>query len=156
MISFIRAFSLFLLTSVKFVVGVPAAYATMQMTFWELWIFSSVSGIFGVACFVFLSDWLFKIWDNFRMKYFPPKVNPKPKKVFSKRTRGYVKIVRKYGLAGLALLTPTLLSIPVGTILARRFFPSRAKVFLYISGSVILWAVGISAILHFPSLLNFR
>ncbi len=156
MLSLLRTISLFLLTSVKFVVGVPAAYAAMQMTFLELSLFSSISGIFGVACFVFLSDWLFKIWDNLRMKYFPPKEAKAKRKIFSKSARRYVLIVRKYGLAGLALLTPTLLSIPIGTILARKFFPNRAKVFFYLSGSVILWAVAISAVLHFPSLINFK
>jgi hypothetical protein len=156
MITFLRTLSLFLLTSVKFVVGVPAAYAAMKMTFWELSAFSSISGIFGVACFVFLSDWLFKILGNLKMKYFPPKETAKKRKVFSKSARRYVSIVRKYGLAGLALLTPTLLSIPIGTILARKFFPNRTKVFFYLSGSVILWAVAISAILHFPSLINFK
>lgn len=90
------------------------------------------------------------------MKYFPPKKIIAKRKVFSKSARRYVAIVRKYGLTGLALLTPTLLSIPIGTILARKFFPNRTKVFLYLSGSVILWAVAISALLHFPSLINFR
>jgi hypothetical protein len=153
MLSFFRILSLFLLTSVKFVVGVPATFAALQMSFFELWIFASLSGIFGVACFVFLSDWLFKIWDAIRMRYFPPKKHVK-KQVFTKKNRRFVLFVRKYGLIGLALLTPTLISIPVGTILARKFFSNRWKVFIYISGSVVLWAVTLSAILHFPALIK--
>ena len=153
MLSFLRILSLFLLTSVKFVVGVPATFAALQMSFIELWIFASVSGIFGVACFVFLSDWLFKIWDAFRMRYFPKNQHTK-KAVFTKKNRRFVSFIRKYGLVGLALLTPTLISIPVGTILARKFFSNRWKVFVYISSSVILWAVALSAILHFPALIQ--
>lgn len=153
MLSFFRILSLFLLTSVKFVVGVPATFAALQMSFLELWIFASLSGIFGVACFVFLSDWLFKIWDAIRMRYFPKK-NHTRKRVFTKKNRRFVTFVRKYGLVGLAILTPTLISIPVGTILARKFFTNRWKVFVYLSSSVILWAVTLSAILHFPSLIQ--
>lgn len=154
MLSIFKLIPLFLLTSVKFVIGVPAAYASMDLSFWELWFFGSISGIFGVACFFFLSDWLFKIFDILRMKYFPPKKASEPKKVFSRKSRFYVKLIRKYGLAGLAILTPTLISIPVGTILARRFFPNRAKVFMYLSASVVLWSVALSAALNFPSLFK--
>ncbi len=154
MLSWFKVIPLFLLTSVKFLVGVPAAYAAWRMNFWELSLFSSVAGIFGVAVFVFLSDWLFKLWDNFRMRYFPPKAEKKKRKVFTKQNRRYVSLVKKYGLPGLAFLTPTLLSIPVGTILARRFFPNRNLVFIYLSCSVILWAFTMSAILHFPSLFQ--
>lgn len=153
MLSFIRILSIFLLTSVKFVVGVPAAFAALQMNFFELLIFASLAGIFGVACFVFLSDWIFKIWDTIRYRFFPAKVNVK-KPLFSKKSRRFVAFVRKYGLIGLALLTPTLISIPVGTILARKFFPNRWKVFVYLSGSVVLWAFALSAILHFPSMIQ--
>lgn len=154
MLPIFKLIPLFLLTSVKFVVGIPAAYAAMDFSFWELWIFGSISGIFGVACFIFLSDWLFKIYDVLRMKYFPPKQPTKTKKVFSKKSRFYVKLIRKYGLAGLAILTPTLISIPVGTILARRFYPNRAKVFMYLCVSVILWSVALSAALNFPTLFK--
>lgn len=153
MLSFIKIISLFLLTSVKFVVGVPAAFAALKMNFFELLIFASLAGIFGVACFVFLSDWLFKIWDAIQFRIFPQKFKTK-KAVFSKKSRRFVLFVRKYGLIGLALLTPTLISIPVGTVLARRFFPNRWKVFIYISSSVVLWALALSAILNFPSLIN--
>jgi len=153
MLSFIKIISLFLLTSVKFVIGVPATFTALKMNFFELLIFASLAGIFGVACFVFLSDWLFKIWDMLRMRYFPKKEKAK-KVVFSKNSRRFVSFVRKYGLIGLALLTPTLISIPVGTILARKLFPNRWKVFVYISGSVVLWALTLSAILHFPSFIS--
>jgi hypothetical protein len=152
MLSILKGIPLFLLTSVKFLVGVPAAYAAWKMNFWELFVFSSIAGVFGVGLFVYLSDWLFKIWDNFRMRYFPPKAKKSKARIFTRRNRQYIKIVRKYGLPGLALLTPTLLSIPVGTILARRFFPSRKLVFLYISISVVLWSVAMSAIIHFPGI----
>ncbi|MEZ5173982.1 MAG: hypothetical protein R2850_10880 [Bacteroidia bacterium] len=154
MLSILKGIPLFLLTSVKFLVGVPAAYAAWRMNFVELSLFSSISGIFGVAIFVFLSDYLFRIWDNLRMKYFPPKANKNKKKVFSRKARRYVTLVRRYGLPGVALLTPTLLSIPIGTILARRFFPNRKVVFIYLSASVILWSVALSALLHFPTLFH--
>ena len=111
------------------------------------------AGITGVSIFMFFSDWLFKIWDTFRQRFLPKKAT-KPHKIFSRKSRLYVKIIRKYGLPGIAFITPTIISIPVGTLLARRLYPNRKKVFLYLSISVILWSLTLSAILHFPSLLS--
>jgi hypothetical protein len=148
--SFLTLFSLFLLASVKFVVGVPAAYAALHLGFFELILFAVVSGVFGVSVFIFLSDFLFKLWDQFAYRYLPKK-DPSKKKIFTKRNRRYVKLVKTYGLMGISLLTPTIISIPVGTILARRFFENRWQVYAYLCGSVVLWSIALSAILHFPS-----
>jgi hypothetical protein len=153
MATFIQFLLLFLLSSVKFVVGVPSAFAAFKLGFVELILFASGAGITGVTIFMFFSDWLFKMWEAFRIRFLPVK-KAKPHKIFSKKSRLYVKIIRKYGLAGIALITPTIISIPVGTLLARRIFPDRKKVFLYLSISVVLWSITLSAILHFPSLLR--
>ena len=153
MATFIQFVLLFLLSTVKFVVGVPSAFAAFKLGFVELILFASGAGITGVTIFMFFSDWLFKMWGAFRIRFLPAQ-NPKPHKIFSKKSRLYVKIIRKYGLPGIALITPTIISIPVGTLLARRIFPDRKKVFFYLSVSVVLWSITLSAILHFPSLLR--
>jgi hypothetical protein len=59
----------------------------------------------------------------------------------------YVKIIRRYGLFGLAFITPTIISIPVGSMLAGRLFPDKREVLLYLSGSVVLWSMALSAVL---------
>jgi hypothetical protein len=144
---------LFLLCTVKFVVGLPAAYAAFNLGFLELTLFGSLAGLTGVSAFMFFSDYLFRFWDAFRIRFFPPKKNVK-RKIFSRSSRFYVKIIRKYGLAGIAFITPTIISIPVGTLLARRLYPDRKKVFLYLLASVVLWSLTFSAILHSPALLR--
>ncbi|MFM2285507.1 MAG: hypothetical protein RLZZ543_1004 [Bacteroidota bacterium] len=153
MSTIIQFLLVFLLSTVKFVVGVPSAFAAFGFGFFELSAFGIAAGITGVSIFMFFSDWLFKMWDTFRQRFLPKKA-PKPHKIFSRKSRSYVKIIRKYGLPGIAFITPTIISIPVGTLLARRLYPNRKKVFLYLSISVILWSLTLSAILHFPSLLS--
>lgn len=140
----------FLLCAVKFVVGAPAAFLTLNLTFWEMVLFTSSGGIFGVFSFMFISSFLLNLINlivfRIKGKREPQKEKPK-KKIFTRKNRMYVKIIRKYGLPGLAFLTPTIISIPVGTFLAVRFFPNKLKVFVFLSSSVVLWALIISFIL---------
>ena len=138
---------LFLLCTVKFVFGVPATYLVYRFNFIELTLFSSVAGISGVLFFSFLGDLLFQLWRKFRVRYFKPSIK-NHKKIFTPGNRLYVKIKRRYGLFGLAFITPTIISIPVGSMLAGRLFHNKLKVLIYLSGSVILWSMALSAVLN--------
>lgn len=52
----------------------------------------------------------------------------KRKRVFTKRNRRFVKIWSRYGVKGIAFLTPILLSPPIGTILANAFGGHRKEI----------------------------
>jgi hypothetical protein len=69
----------------------------------------------------------------------------KPKKVFTKRNRRFVKIWRKYGELGVSFLTPILLSPPGGSILAIALGGSRKKTI----GYMFLWSVVWSTIITY-------
>jgi len=144
---------LFLLSMVKFVVGVPSAFAAFQFNFWELLLFAISAGFMGVTVFMFFSDWLFAVWDAFKYRFFRKK-EPVKKKIFTRQSRIFVRIIKKYGLPGIALITPTIISIPIGTILARRLYPDRKKVYIYLLVSVVIWSFILSLVLHFPKILS--
>lgn len=63
-----------------------------------------------------------------------------PARKFTYRNRITIKIVRKYGLLGIVVLTPIVLSIPIGTFIATRFYASNRYLVLYLSVSVIFWS----------------
>ncbi len=52
-----------------------------------------------------------------------------------------VRIKQKYGLIGIALSTPFLLSIPVGVFLVVRYYSASRTKFLYLIASNFLWSV---------------
>ena len=69
-----------------------------------------------------------------------------------KRKRGIkevitIKAVRKYGVYGIAAITPILLSIPIGTIIALRLFPEKRKTVPVLMSSVVIWAIILSVVL---------
>lgn len=62
-------------------------------------------------------------------------------KLFTKRTRLAVRIWRRAGMAGIAFLTPLLLTPIGGTALAVSFRVNRGQLFLYMLISGIGWAI---------------
>ncbi len=62
-------------------------------------------------------------------------------KIFTSGNRRMVNIWQKYGLWGVAFLTPPLLTPPVGTLLASGFGEPRQRIVLFMLVSSILWGI---------------
>ncbi|MDB2651817.1 pantoate--beta-alanine ligase [bacterium] len=80
---------------------------------------STLGGLVGVVFFVKFSESVLKLY----FRFFPFKPNTKKKKGFKRAFA--IKVARKYGLFGIALITPIFLSIPLGTFLALHFYFCR-------------------------------
>lgn len=61
------------------------------------------------------------------------------KKVFSKKSRRFVKIWKKYGIIGISFFTPILLSPPGGAILAVAFGGSKKQMMIYMFVFSVIW-----------------
>ena len=57
-----------------------------------------------------------------------------------------VRVKRNQGLNGLAAITPVLISIPLGTILAARYFRHDKRALPVLFSSVLIWDVILSSI----------
>ena len=120
-------------------IAIPLSAIQYDFNFLQTLLFSLSGGIIGVFLFSMLSD----------------KINilfPKKKKINRKRKRGVkevitIKAARKYGVYGIAAITPILLSIPIGTILALRLFPEKRKTLPVLMSSVVIWAIILSVVL---------
>lgn len=88
-------------------------------------------GMLGVIFYLYL--WHFIVL--FKHKYFPSK--PKPIK-FKKSSRMMVKVIRKYEVYGLALLSP-IISIPLATILAAAIEKNKWRIKIIMLGSFTIW-----------------
>jgi hypothetical protein len=66
------------------------------------------------------------------------------KRVFTKRNRRIVRIWKRYGLTGIALITPVILSIPIGTLIANSLVDDRRKILIYMFFSILFWSVAMT------------
>ena len=122
----------------KFAATFPIAIYAMRMTFTQTLIYTNIGGIIGTIVFVYFSDFLIKIWTH----YWPEKLklHRKTKKIFTGRNRRYVKIKRKYGFYGIAILSPVILSIPLGSFLAVKYYGIKLKNILILITGQVIWS----------------
>jgi hypothetical protein len=73
---------------------------------------------------------------------------PQKPKLFTKRTRLAVRIWKRFGMAGIAFLTPLMLTPIGGTALAVSFGVHRGQLLLYMLLSGIGWAVVQTLVLY--------
>lgn len=70
------------------------------------------------------------------------------RKQFSKRTRRFVTIWRKYGVAGIAFLTPLILTPIGGTLILTSYNTPKNKIIVYMLASAIAWAIIFSLLIY--------
>jgi hypothetical protein len=130
-------------SSFKFAATFPLVILQFKFSFTESVLWTNVGGVAGIYFFSFLSEKLLGWWKRLFRRSRQDALNEKrpAKKRFTKKNRRIVRIKQRYGLIGIASMTPFLLSIPVGVFLVVRYYrASRAK-FLYLIASNLAWSV---------------
>jgi hypothetical protein len=178
----IKIFSVIFISSFKFVAGPPLAFA-YDLSFIETIIYTVVGGMAGVFIVSYSSQFIVNIWNRLlkliealfakkekagvfsnpvvdvdmpvEVKYEFVSNAQKQKVIFTRRNRRIVKVWRDYGLIGIALITPVIVSIPIGTFIATRFVPDRKKVLLFMFFSVVFWSVLLSSIFQIFHIVSF-
>jgi uncharacterized membrane protein len=123
---------------VKFFLGPAGGYAVGLPLIAT--ILTTVAGMMTIVLlFSFFGDFMRRLLGRFT----------KRRKVFSERSRKVVILWRKYGLVGVAALTPILLTPVGGCLLAISFGTPKGKLILYMFVSASLWSVLVSGIIYF-------
>ena len=118
--------------------AIPLSVLKYDFNFIQTLLFTVVGGVLSVLVFSYLSDKIYKLIKT--------KEQNKVKKRSMKKALA-IKTARKYGLVGIAFLTPIFLSIPVGTYLALHFFPEKKKTIPILITSVVAWSLVLSVAL---------
>lgn len=132
-----------LLSTTKYLMGAGIAFS-YKLGIIEGFLTSTVGGILGVCIYLFIFD---KTESNF---------NKRKKKRRISFLRFLARIRSGYGLVGIAVLSPLVLSIPLGCFLARSFESNNKKIFVYMSLGVIAWSVVIFGIKFIFDINLFR
>ncbi|MCK5066816.1 MAG: hypothetical protein KAR16_05235 [Bacteroidales bacterium] len=132
-----------LFSSFKFALTFPVVIFQFEFSFVETILWTNVGGIAGIYFFAFLSGRLIAWWNRTFRKPLRNSMEKdrQTKKIFTKRNRRIVHIKQHYGLIGIAISTPVLLSIPLGTFLVVRYYHSTRTRFLYLIASNLVWSV---------------
>jgi hypothetical protein len=115
---------------IKFIGG-PLSGAAAGLTWIETFVFTVLGMMASVLIFSFLGE-------NAK-KRFLSRFRKKKKILFTPRNRRIVRIWRKYGLKGVAFLTPILLTPIGGTIMAASFGEPPKRILVYMLVSAIFW-----------------
>jgi hypothetical protein len=105
----------------------------LGLPFWETYFSSVAGGTFGAAVFYFTSELFMKISHKRKMK---KQIELEElgesipvKKKFTKTNRFILKLKRKFGIYGICFWGPFLLSVPIGSIVAAKFYGKHKQTF---------------------------
>ncbi len=134
-----KELTIILLCTFKFAATFPLAIYAMKMSFAETLLYTNIGGILGAVVFIFFSDLLIRSYKKYWPEYL--KFRQRGRIVFTKRNRRLVSIKVKYGLYGIVILSPLLLSIPVGSFLTAKYYGThKSNIILLIAGQAF-WSV---------------
>jgi len=122
--------SIYLLSTVKFVGG-PLLGRGMGLGFWP----TLGLTVAGMMTSVVLISGVGRRWVRHRQQQRRERQAP----VFSTRSRRIVRVFQRFGMAGIAFLTPILLTPVGGTALATLLGVPRGRILLHMLWSALLW-----------------
>lgn len=128
---FAKYLSVIIASTIKFFGG-PLTGVAMGLT----WLETAFCTITGMMITVMLVTYAGAAIQALLHRY-----RPRTPKRFTGRTRMAVRIYKRTGLAGIAFLTPLILTPIIGTALAVSFRPERYQIILYMLVSAVFWAV---------------
>lgn len=119
----------------KFALTFPIAVFGLKFSFWKTIILTNIGGFIGLIISVYFSKLILFLWDKYIALRIPKKIPRKRK--FSRRNRMLVNLKSKYGLPGIVLLSPIILSIPVGAFLTAKYYGTKLdKIVLLLTGQI--------------------
>jgi hypothetical protein len=130
---FLKIVTVIFWSAVKYIVGISFAIGFGFNQF-EILALTVGGGMLGVVVYLYSWDFILRIYHRF----FPKKNKPIK---FSSFKRKLVKFIRKYEVWGIALLTPVILTPPIGTILASTIEHNKWRIKLIMFASFCFWTL---------------
>lgn len=127
-------------SAIKFILGPIEGYA-LKLHFITTYCATVFGMMISVTAFTFFGNWL-----RTRIIH---RLFKKPEKKEKKTVGRLAVIIRKYGLGGIAFLTPLFLTPIGGTILAVSLGKPKEKILIYMLISAAAWAWVFTSVIYF-------
>ncbi len=138
--------SIIIASTIKFIGG-PLTGAALGVPWVQTALGTALGMMLSVVVVTFAGNAIQAVIDRYRSR--------KPRR-FTKRTRRAVRIWKRFGMAGIAFLTPLILTPIGGTAIAVSFRVGRLRLLSYMLVSAAFWAVLQTLLLYqVPGLLGF-
>lgn len=163
----LKLLSVVLIASIKYFWATPYSFG-LKLNEWEALFFMETGGILGFLFFYYFFGFLFKelklLWPKvyhftpvifkvrFEMWWYQQKAKRITARKFTRRNKIIVKMRKLYGMWGLVVLSPIILSIPVGALLGNKYFRHDHHFIPYMLLSITIW--GIISVAFFSSFMN--
>ena len=131
---FVKIALIFLLSSTKFMLAFPYAISG-KISPTNTFFITFLGGVFGVYFYFYV----FKSITDFIYRRYGKKKKLTGLKV-TKKKRFLFKMKKRYGAVGIAILSPVLISIPLGCFILVKFFGKEKKYVFYLIGAVFFWS----------------
>lgn len=126
----LKFLGIYLLTLFKFIAGPVLGYAA-GYSLLEIMLVTVSGMMTSVFLFSLVGEWIKKQWEV-RVR--------KKKKIFSPKSRRLVVVWQKFGAAGVAFLTPLLLTPIGGTVVLTTFGVKKKIIYSYMFISGLWWS----------------
>jgi len=134
----LKYLSVALASMLKFFGG-PITGVILKLSWLETALFSAIGMMFSVVLLTYAGKGVQELVKKYKKT---------PAKRFSRSNRMAVRIWKKFGIIGIAFLTPPLFTPLFGPLLAVAFRVPRTSIFLWMTISAIIWGLAISYIAH--------
>lgn len=136
-----KYFSIFVGGMFKFIGG-PLIGQKLGVSIIETTIFSALGMLTTIIIITFFGDGL-------RRKIILRNQQKRNYKVFTPKKRRLIRLYRRFGIEGIAFLTPVIFSPILGGILAVSFGAAPKKIIFYMFISALFWGLILSSVSHF-------
>ena len=163
----LKLLSVFLIASIKYFWATPYSFG-MKLTEWETIFIIETGGILGFLFFYYFFGFLFMelklLWPivynftpilfkvRFEMWVKRQKSKRLNAKKFTRKNKIIVQMRKRYGMWGLVILSPIILSIPLGALLGNKYFKHNHHFIPYMILSIVFW--GIVSVSFFSTFMN--
>lgn len=148
--------TLFLISGIKFLFAPFTASELFGYSFWKSFAITTSGGATGILVFTYVGDLIVRWWNHlvavlkaFFLRRKVEVIERKPHDKFTRTNKLIVRVKRRFGLAGLAFLTPCILSIPIGTFVINRFFKKKWRILLFLFVALLFWSFVLNGIAQY-------
>ncbi len=150
-----------LISSVKFLFA-PFEAERYHFSFWESFSMTTIGGLIGIFTFYYAGTKVTKFYrhivagvKSLFTKKSVIEIEQKPKRNFTRMRRFVIRIKMRFGLIGIAFVTPCLISIPIGTMIAGDIYRKKKGVLLYFIGALLFWSLILNGIAQYLQLSQY-